>query len=533
MVKLYKAIIRFVRPYTRYLLVFVILLIAFLYGKNLNIIRKDEALLTQIRNLEQRQQGIYEITSSLKSIEIPFIVPTIKGQGYRLNLDLETNNEDSVVTNVDSDATPGKIRLNFYLVSKYSDKTLILSDEFNDREIINEYEIKFVSDADYGYLLVEKENLDKNELVLVKNVHLTHLNVTQSSELNNLKPSIVGLTKTDRVVYSNLTDDVTDSYPFLRKNQSIGQVFTATEDQISAADFKIEFVGQGGVGNYFLELREVNEENGRVSSLGDRVAYYFFNYDEAQLLAFGDELYRFPLGAKLKKGQKYFIGFNNEQVGFTLTQTLKIYKSPIKTGLNDYGLSTVSGNFQKINNLAVKIYGADYSNYNGEKLISGVFIQDLGQGEGLYTYENRHDPSDFLDIYQVQPDNSSPGLVWYDNVQQGISARPTEGIEFIYKFNTVYPFRRLRMVFMPYGSGFKDSLYYYSLDNQNWQLIDNNIRINNEVKTKEKVDQVVMGEDNSNQVYLKVIPDFRDNTNVLNIFGIKNLEVNAELIIKK
>jgi hypothetical protein len=129
---------------------------------------------------------------------------------------------------------------------------------------------------------------------------------------------------------------------------------------------------------------------------------------------------------------------------------------------------------------------------------------------------------------------SSTGLalVYYDNVQRGISGKAQNNTEFIYKFDTIYPFKKMNIALSCYGGEAYESLVSYSYDNENWHQLDLEVdKVT--LKRKNTLNQSIDGGDQISQVFIKVTynPDSPEAS--IDLFGISDIEVNADLMINK
>jgi len=300
---------------------------------------------------------------------------------------------------------------------------------------------------------------------------------------------------------------------------------------------KLEFTGSGEIGNYYLELREVNNQNGKVILSPDRIAYFGFDKNSAERdLKIKEGIYHIPLAAYIEKGKTYFIGINNTEVRFNILNTLKIYGGNADSG--EKIVSSVKGKTsEKSGSLYLKVYGVDYIKAGDEKVLTGAKILDNGDGTGSYSYGQGGSFSDYLDLEQViSKENSS---IFYDNIQGGISGKDEDDNAFVYKINTTYPFAKLNIEAGQPGGEFTNSLVYYSFDNKNWQEIKNDYDKEDALFSadKNKFQKLLQGDGKTKTIYIKVTYDKEDaqekNASAVpvRLFGLKNLKVVAEIRI--
>ena len=188
--------------------------------------------------------------------------------------------------------------------------------------------------------------------------------------------------------------------------------------------------------------------------------------------------------------------------------------------------------------LLFKLYGAEFSDYEGGKIPTGAIIQDIGGGKGLYTYKQNGRFSDFLDISEIGgTENDNPGI-FYDNSVNGIAGEDNKDTSIIYTFNTVYPFDKFSISADQPGGNYTDSKFYISFDKVNWQEVQMRVDIDSPKIVSNKFEIITSGDGKQNVIYIKIICDQESKTkkiselNAAKLFGIKNINVEAELRIK-
>jgi len=519
-----------IKKNARYLLIFFIFIFVLTTGKNLTQEPTDDSLVNIVENLTKLEQGIYEISESESSLKIDDIGQLNRGDSFRIWFDLDfgnnvSNHSDSMINLGSRD-----YGLDISLLNIYGDKKLLRTIDFKRNSNNKTIEIVGIADNRYSNLLFEKRDIDYSGVIKISNFRINRLNVINESLLNQLKTSISGATDKDQIILESPSTKVGGGYDLDGGGGTIGQVFTAEDELVSAINLKIETIGSGGLGNYYLELREIEENGDTIKLSSQRLTYYFFSAEDLNELRYGSNSYHFPIGAKLKKGQKYFIGINTEAAQSNIFNCLKIFDSGPETS-NSYGLRSKNGKSEKINNLYFQLYGAKYTYFGGELVLSGATIEDFGQGEGRYRYAATGSVTDFLDLFSVKSSTGSP-IVYYDNVQRGISGKAQNNTEFIYKFDTVYPFRKMNIALSCYSGEAYESLLSYSYDNENWHQLDFEAD-QFTLKKKNTLNQSIDGGDQISQVFIRVTynPDSPETS--IDLFGINDIEINADLIVNK
>lgn len=520
--------LKIIKNYKSYFLVFFIFIFIFIFGKSMNVLTPEQRK-SQDQAYAQKKiaSGIYSVPSDQNQYILNSLFSVKKGQCGRLFFGLRNTVSDNNLTELFMGNSKIKISLsnNFYQnqeIGSYEMK----SDGFAQNVIT-----EFCADADYSNLIFQKDEDSKDSSFEISNVLFYSL-FLKKYDLSNLLTSIIGNTDLGKIIYqSNLNSkSAVTAFKFTRHNQMIGQTFVADSNTISGVDLKLDFTGSGGIGNYFLELREVGEENQEMSLSSDRIAYYCFNKDTAERdLKIEKGFYHIPLVANLEQGKTYFIGISNEAVKFNILNTLKVYGG---TAGNDQDKITTSIGgkvISKPGNLYLKVYGADYVMLENEKVLTGAKILDNGDGTGLYLYEQRGSSSDYLDLYQSTMEKNKN--VFFDSVQSGVAGRDVGDNNFIYKINTLYPFTKFKINAEQTGGGYTDSLLYYSFNNINWYEIKNNFY--KEGENKDEFQELIQGGRETKTIYIKATFNKDDaKGKSIHLFGLKNLKIVAELAVK-
>lgn len=515
---------------TRYYLVVLLLITILFFGRNTEIIINNISKNTPLSQISE-----YSIRSSEKKLAINDLFLSNKNEGYRVIFDIDATEMENISgKKSEKSLNPKKDKISFklFLVSDYQDQQLVDSFEVITAEKIYNKEFNFITNNKFTSLLLEKEKIVSNYKIVFSNIRVSRLNISNTADLRNLAPSIFGQTEFPPIIVGSIPENLNKNYRLTRKKQKIGQIFTATEEMISKADFKLKFIGDGGSGKYFLELLEIENINGRERLSDYRLAYYCFDQKQAeQLYDQKDEVYHFPLGAKLKKEKKYFIGFSNDGVDFSYFDTLEIIGSKEKNQRGEKTISLTNSNMHEYNSsLYYQLYGAVYNTKNDERVLTDATVQDLGGGTGSYYYKLKGEPSDFLNISRIEGADQKYN-VFYDNVIRGISGNANDGLSFIYDFYTIHPFSRAMVTLIQAGGEFVDSEVSYSLDGNNWEIIDPAKEGGSLTGAFEKI---IIGDGVQNRFYLKV-KCLGDNINRkrIKLFGINYLEAKADIIMKK
>lgn len=515
--------------YKRYFLVLVLFVLAFVFGKNMDVLTPEQKQSQdQIYAQQKITSGIYAVSVDQNKYELKKLFSIKSGQCGRLFFALKNLPPNDSLTNS---------------FAENPNVQILLSNDFDQNQELGFYEIKsdrfaqneeidFCADSDYQNLLFEKDENSQDSSFEISDVAFYPLAI-EKRDFTGLMTPIEGNTNFSNVIYQSSFSfkDANKAFKFSRKNQKIGQAFVADSDMISGADSKMEFTGTGGIGNYYLDLREIEEQNGKIRLSSDRVAYFGFNKDNAEKnLKIGGGVYHIPLAAHLEKGKTYFIGISNEGVKFNILNTLKIYGNDAGSG--EKIVSSIRGKIsEKPGGLYLKIYGTDYVKVADDKVLTGAKILDNGDGTGLYVYEQKGSFSDYFDLDQLITKGNSN--IFYDNVQSGISAKDEDDNAFVYKINTLHPFTLAKIEAGQPGGEFTDSLVYYSFDNNNWQEIKSDRDKSTDAplqEDKDKFQELIQGDGETKTIYIKVTYDKEDaKEKSIHLFGLKNLKISAKL----
>lgn len=512
----------------RYLLVLVLFVVAYIFGKNMNVLTPEQQQLQNQANAWQKKiSGVYSIPAGQNEYKLENIILVKRSQCGRLFFDLKSLTLDGL--------TPENSNIKVHLSNDFDQSQELGSYEIENDWLVRNEEIYFCASYDYQDLIFRKDENNQNTSYEISNVAFYPITIDKH-DFSGLLAPIIGNTDFSKVIYQSGLEnkDANGVIKFTRRNQKIGQTFMANSDVISGVDMKLEFVGTGGIGNYFLELREAIDRNGKLELSSDRIAYYMFNKDSAERdLKIEEGIYHIPLTAQLERGRTYYIGINNEAVKFNILNTLKIYSG---IGNSEAGklINSVGGKTsEKSGSLYLKAYGAYYLKIGDEKVLTGVRILDNGDETGQYVYKQKGNFSDYLDLDQlISKDNSS---VFYDNVQAGVSAEAEDDNAFIYKIDTIHPFLKVKIEAEQPGGEFTNSLVYYSYDNMQWQEIKNDLDKDElaEKGNKNKFQELVQGDGKQKTIYIKVTYDKDDaQEKTVHLFDLKNLTVIAELKLK-
>ncbi len=270
-------------------------------------------------------------------------------------------------------------------------------------------------------------------------IFVSRLAVQNKLEADRLKPTLMGNIVHDvRVAVKNL--------PFVNPNSIFESNFIAEHDFIDGIVLNAkEKINNRG---YIIELRErvvkgSNENSvavrkvilkpGELESLRDEKGYQVINFS-----------------VLLKKGKEYF--FDIRGIG-RLSREIELMS-----------VKELNNSTEEENGDVALVFGRNVNVDSSQELLSGAKVEDSGSGL-YYTYSFQKGKSDYFDLYDIGEG------VKYDPSKRMVVGPLQKGVYFTYKFNTVYPFEKIRLIARQVRDEEKEIKVEYSLDKKNWREI--------------------------------------------------------------
>lgn len=494
MFKIRKLLINILKAW-RYLLVTSVLLLIFFYGQKFDLINDFS-------------HSVNLLSISEVEVSVPNLLQSDPGDSYNLNFDIYIDNNQA--------DEPQDVEC--YLANNLGETQTVGKVTFSDHYYQHQ-NFSFITDKRYTNLIFKR--IVGDEQIGIKNIVMKE---TGQNIGINVEPSIVGDTRTSQLAKEYISKQPRSVAVLNKEGLTIGQVFTADVETITKVGFDLIISDKAGAGMLDVNLKEVTYLDNRYSILSDKVADYYFNATDINEFFFGGNRYIFPLTAKLEKGKKYLISISSN--GVKMSNSTKITFLGGDDNQPENGLILEKGRIKEIAPVNLRLYAPEYSYYLGQKVLINTVIEDFGSGKGFYSYSTSGEPIDLADLYQMTSDDKS--LVFYDSVAHGISARLSNKTNFVYKFDTIYPFSRLAMNVRGIERGFSPPSVYYSTNEADWTKVDpDRIDLFNFKK-------VVQGNGIDHIVYVKITPSDDDakNNRTIGLFGLKTLSVQADLSIK-
>jgi hypothetical protein len=455
------------------------------------------------------EKPIYYVNDIFKSQE---------GEYYRISFQ-ERSAQDASIS----------IKLATALDSYQDIKTVSLKKSFKDMP----QEVIFRSSGQFTDIVFKKNNPGDNADVSISNVLATKLNVSNENEFANFRETVRGEIDTD--ISDQKQIENSKSFSQLAEPNILGQVFKPQSDYISAVSFDMDIIKQGGSGGkkFRLELRDVDFD-GEVADVGpDTLASLSFSLADLDKYRQEDGKYKFPLFFKLDQRKYYFIGFNSGRADSNQFNYIKI-KGSGDSDSYAKGKAVVKHNgktFSVGGDLYFETFGLKFKEVQGRKILMGAVIEDIGKGQGKYTYQPRGSIYDLADLESATEDLSFDSS---KNIING-STLSERNSGYVYKFDTIYPFKKITITAQQADISWEQANFSYSLDGEEWHPVPSYMK-NEVLDPKLEIGQceafnlILNTSSPKKEIFLKVEP--KEKIEGDKNYGIKNLKIEADLIMK-
>lgn len=511
-----KNILNLIKTDKRYWLVFSGLILIVLFGQSTSLYLDSP---TQTFPVHSRSIGGYVLERNQASFILKDIINAKSDEYYRVNFSLKTE-EDTLKSTFSDSNKIENVGIDLSLVSLSGDKQIVQKFELPKDGEYHQFEIVFKSNGrgnDLELNRTDKLILDKMEMG--QRITVTKLNIRNDIERASLNPSIIGS-------ISSLAKSEIESpavvYSFKKKNSVAGQIFLANGSGMSSVSLRMHFQGNGGSGKYRLALAEAEYKDGEYLIGKDDLAFFDFDASTAEGIYQVDpsqELYQFPLSSKLENGKYYFVTVDNKSASASFMHHLQLFGTSDKNAYAD-GAAIVAGKEQKeIGVLAFEVFGMKHDEPIGE-------LQDLGGGEGLYSYSLDPEGAGLSELYQTSGNDLK---VNYDPVNKAVIASAENNNSLLYRFDTKHPFKKIGIQAEQVSGDYYGSKLEYSFDGNEWEDIANR----EEESLPDNFSVSLKGNGQNSIVYLKITYNKEDEDyKPLKFFGLRSLDVNAELFVK-
>lgn len=535
MVKIYKKLSKFVHMNWKYILIILVLVILVLQHRYslffTQEITKDDVKVSD-------EEAIINSENYYKQIPI---TAGINGNYYKLDISLRAEAVNTFSSAIDQKGMVSQeqtaTQVNISLKSDYSDKRLIktikvpFSSKFMQQEIILPVE------ADDSKIILERADRNDGSIIFSKETALTKLNIDNDAQISKLKPTVIGAVNTDVLGPSLLTDANSVLYTYdYDKTELFGQVFKAENVNLTSVGMKLKVKGKGGLVSFFAELHEATK-------VGDKFVISPVSLQQSEFHTYEPQTYidvngdwKFWMAHELEVGKYYFVGITNRNSESNWLNNLSMIGSKDAEYTDGYaGLVGDDGTLEKKGELSLKVYSTNYVEAQGEKVLDGATFYDQG-GYGIYSYGTKQNPNSIFDLL---PFDRSLGSIYYEAREGCIVGQAQNNQSFTYKFNMLYPIKKLYVNATDLGNGNFQSKIFYSFDNQNWQEIpprlgaDDESNLNTDTDAPVKYASKIPGNNESKEVYIKVTYDPNSPGAKSVLFGVKGLSIKGEVDTSK
>lgn len=430
-------ILNFFKKYPRYFIVLGIFLVAILYG----------SFLPEVEEAKKNKNPLYRIiwnyeradlTSRNPSKIYQGVIQSKKGDFYRIGFSAKATENVSIAVNA---------------VSKVGEKQEITTVELKDDEDNRYIESVFSTDGNYENIKIGRIKKDiedewSNAGIFISNLYITRLNIRNNFEAEKLKPTVYGETKMRRKYLKwKSQEDARDS--LLMPDASVGQIFQAENDYLAFIEINASKVGSGGGGKYKLELREYDRDRKEVNEEVIKKASFSAKGLAKRLQKNGN--YSFEFLAPLEKGKEYYIRINNKSVKTDKFNYLRLNK-----------LKNPDADFDSYFLLTVVKFS---ETKDRDRILTGSRIEDLGERRMAYNYEASDSIFNFFDIFEY---DGKLNFDWGNKILTNSSKKENY---YTYKINTLYPFKKMRLIASQLGIKEGNIKIEYSYDNNFWKDI--------------------------------------------------------------
>jgi hypothetical protein len=264
----------------------------------------------------------------------------------------------------------------------------------NDKNSFRYYEYNFRSPADASALEFFMDG-GKFQTIFVDDIKLLPLSIGNDEELASIRPTMRGDSYGTMIGEQQLLHPENSDALSVPKTL-LGQVFSAGSSDLVGATFFLAKKGDGGTGDYALEIREFDEKTQLI--LPQKIAVKTFSSKEVAV-----EANNFPIFAKLEAGKKYWIGFNNSAVKASKDNYLAVGQAGSNAAYSDGDGFLQNGANQFLSEQKDLYFATTYAEpvkADGTDLSYGETLYDLGQGKKRLDYSlDPANGSNILDIY--------------------------------------------------------------------------------------------------------------------------------------
>jgi len=537
--KLAKIVEQFLKD-KRYLIILLLLIFALAFNRLFISLGSEDF----VANQEAYQKIVTRDAKTLEVSQNSYIVKdaiqSLKNDNFRLILKIKSKSlSESIVEGYEEDLDDAEseiglkdARFNISLSNSLGQSQKILSEKISANNQFKTFEYVFTTNSRYEDLVIERDDDGQITELVVGDISFTRL--SDGNPLT-LAETIIGNTDYSTIIAESDFEGAKKIKDVYETDSFVGQVFKANQEYISGVLFNMYFQGDGGIGIYNLELREVDFSDEKIVLVDSLLASSeFISRTSQKSNLVRDNKYYFQLCQKLEVGKYYAIGVNPSKTNSNFINHLSFFGYEDSGKYPDGNAIVVSknGKVKSTGDLSFRLFGADFDIDEGNSIMNNAIIEDVGGGFGLYSYEWKNSSRDLLDVFQI---NVSQGAIsdggnkvnsaYYNVTDKAIMVPAKEDNNIVYKFYTKYNFSTIGVHIDQLSDDFVSSKVFYSFDNSDWREI--NLDLSNDQFNKE-----IVNNKSQNTLYIKIGYDkSQAEISKAKFFSIKSIRVGADLEI--
>lgn len=238
------------------------------------------------------------------------------------------------------------------------------------------YEYNFKSTIEASGLEFAVSGLDPS-VIFIDDIKLLPLVIEKDAELSSVKATIIGYDREIKLDQKQLLHPENSSALSIPRTM-LGQIFVPQKSDLVGAEFFITKNGDGGVGDYAIQVREFDAQKQSISTTIKAVATF-----SASDIETGNKF--FQIMAKLEAGKKYWLGIDNTSVKVSNENYLVISQANnnlVYPNGNGFMQRAENKIFTEEKDLYFKTYYVEPTN-----LAYGETVYDLGKGKSRVDFQ--------------------------------------------------------------------------------------------------------------------------------------------------
>jgi len=388
-------------------------------------------------------------------------------------------------------------------------------------------EIIFKANQNHTDILFEKLVQDGAKVTLDR-YKISKLNIETDDEAHKLNRTIFGEERNTETYNLEEGNDF-EHKQLMNPNIIFGQIFKSPGTFISEAELDVGVVKEDheNQDKYEFVFKEVEVDKYSPKVKGGEISRTRLSATEIESLRQSNGKVKFPVQSRVERNKYYFVGLNNDRIKNNKHNYLTIRGSEKSFGEAPEGavVKEKGKTYLVPGDLYLKLYGLEFKEHKGKRMLLGSTIEDLGKGITIFKYQPSGDIFDMADIESHSKD------VYFDKKIATIMGEATSEemneANFVYKLETVNTYDEISVLADQAILNNGNTLMQYSLNGKKWF----------DVEKEETDDQIVFSRTiipsatTQDTFYLKIFPEINEQLFGKNKirYGIKNLIVRANL----